>query len=87
MAHGELMMVGAYTTFVVQECFKAYLPAEWFDHYFLAAMPAAFMASALVGLVLEVDDHPLSVWTSIGNHVGDVGRESGVHSNGARVFR
>ena len=54
MAHGELMMVGAYTTFVVQECFKAYLPAEWFGHYFLAAMPAAFMASALVGFILEV---------------------------------
>ena len=53
MAHGELMMVGAYTAFVVQECFKAYMPAEWFDHYFLAAMPAAFLAAALVGLVLE----------------------------------
>ena len=53
MAHGELMMVGAYTAFVVQECFKAYMPAEWFDHYFLAAMPAAFLTAALVGLVLE----------------------------------
>ena len=28
MAHGELMMVGAYATFVVQECFKAYMPAR-----------------------------------------------------------
>ncbi|MET0516112.1 MAG: urea ABC transporter permease subunit UrtB [Nitrospiraceae bacterium] len=53
MAHGELMMVGAYTAFVVQECFKAYMPAEWFDHYFLAAMPAAFLIAALVGLMLE----------------------------------
>lgn len=54
MAHGELMMVGAYTTFMMQACFKAYLPAEWFDQYFLAAMPASFLAAALVGLVLEM---------------------------------
>ncbi|MGE0277011.1 MAG: urea ABC transporter permease subunit UrtB [Nitrospiraceae bacterium] len=54
MAHGELMMVGAYTTFVMQACFKAYLPTEWFDQYFLAAMPAAFLTAALVGLVLEM---------------------------------
>jgi urea transport system permease protein len=54
MAHGELMMVGAYTTFVMQACFKAYLPTEWFDQYFLAAMPAAILTAALVGLVLEM---------------------------------
>lgn len=54
MAHGELMMVGAYTTFVMQSCFKAYLPADWFDHYFLAAMPASFLTAALTGLVLEM---------------------------------
>ncbi len=54
MAHGELMMVGAYTTFIMQACFKAYLPEDWFDQYFLAAMPAAFLAAAFVGLVLEL---------------------------------
>jgi urea transport system permease protein len=54
MAHGELMMVGAYTTFMMQAFFRAYLPAEWFDQYFLAAMPAAFLTAALVGLVLEM---------------------------------
>jgi urea transport system permease protein len=54
MAHGELMMVGAYTTFLMQAWFKAYLSADWFDHYFLAAMPASFLAAALAGLVLEV---------------------------------
>jgi urea transport system permease protein len=54
MAHGELMMVGAYTTFVMQACFKAYLPAEWLDHYFLAAMPASFLAAAATGLLLEM---------------------------------
>lgn len=53
MAHGELMMIGAYATFVTQECFKAYFPAGLFDYYFLAAMPIAFCVVALCGLILE----------------------------------
>ena len=52
MAHGELMMIGAYATFVVQNFFKAYLP-EAFHWYVLAAIPVAFLTSALVGAVLE----------------------------------
>jgi urea transport system permease protein len=53
MAHGELMMIGAYATFVMQECFKLYLPPTWFDSYYLAALPASFLAAALFGLILE----------------------------------
>ena len=52
MAHGELMMIGAYATFVVQNLFKAYLPGA-FDWYLLCAVPVAFLVSALVGMVLE----------------------------------
>jgi urea transport system permease protein len=52
MAHGELMMIGAYTTYVIQNLFRAYLPGL-FDAYVLAAIPAAFLVSALVGAVLE----------------------------------
>jgi urea transport system permease protein len=52
MAHGELMMIGAYTTYVVQNLFRSYLPGL-FDSYVLAAIPAAFLVSALVGAVLE----------------------------------
>src|SRR5687767_10962279 len=52
MAHGELIMIGAYTTYVVQNLFKAYLPAG-FDWYLLAAVPASFMVAALVGMALE----------------------------------
>ncbi len=52
MAHGELMMIGAYTTFVVQNLFRAYLPGA-FDWYVLVAIPAAFLVAALVGAVLE----------------------------------
>ena len=53
MAHGELMMVGAYATFVTQEWFRAYLPTGFFDYYFLASMPLSFLVAALFGLLLE----------------------------------
>ncbi|MFO1429962.1 MAG: urea ABC transporter permease subunit UrtB [Candidatus Competibacteraceae bacterium] len=52
MAHGEMLMLGAYVTYVVQNLFRAYLPG-WFDWYPLAALPAAFLVSALVGMALE----------------------------------
>jgi len=52
MAHGELMMIGAYTTYVVQNLFRTYLPGA-FDAYVLAAIPAAFIVSAAIGAVLE----------------------------------
>lgn len=52
MAHGELMMIGAYATYVVQGLFQKYLPGA-FDWYLVAAVPLAFGASALVGAVLE----------------------------------
>ena len=52
MAHGELMMIGAYATYVVQGLFQKYLPGA-FDWYLLAALPVAFAASALMGALLE----------------------------------
>jgi urea transport system permease protein len=53
MAHGELMMVGAYATFVTQQCFIAWFPASSFDWYYPVALPVAFLASAGLGLLLE----------------------------------
>jgi urea transport system permease protein len=52
MAHGELLMVGAYATFVVQGMFRNHFP-EYLDFYVLAAIPAAFLAAALVGIAME----------------------------------
>jgi urea transport system permease protein len=52
MAHGELMMIGAYATYVVQGLFQKYLPGA-FDWYLVAALPVAFGASALMGALLE----------------------------------
>jgi urea transport system permease protein len=52
MAHGELMMIGAYATWLVQNAFKAWLP-EAFDWYIVAAIPVSFGAAALVGAAME----------------------------------
>jgi len=52
MAHGELMMIGAYATFAVQNVFRTYFPGA-FDWYIVLAVPASFLASALVGAILE----------------------------------
>jgi len=52
MAHGELVMIGAYTTFVVQELFRAYMPNA-FDYSLFAAIPAAFIVAGLFGIAIE----------------------------------
>ncbi|MBM5826476.1 MAG: urea ABC transporter permease subunit UrtB [Cyanobacteria bacterium M_surface_7_m2_040] len=53
MAHGELMMLGAYTTFVVQNLFKDGPLEALFPIYILIAIPVAFVVSGVVGLLLE----------------------------------
>ena len=52
MAHGELMMIGAYVTYEVQMYF-GHTPDTPIDSYYFAALPLAFLVSALVGLVME----------------------------------
>lgn len=52
MAHGELLMVGAYSTYVTQQCFNRFLP-RMEDYYLIAAVPVAFILSAAVGLLIE----------------------------------
>ncbi len=52
MAHGEMIMLGAYTTFVVQQAFRDYLPAQ-IEYALLAALPAAFVVSGLMGVLIE----------------------------------
>ena len=52
MAHGELMMIGAYATYLVQNLFREFLPGL-FDWYIVLAIPASFAVAALVGAVLE----------------------------------
>ncbi|MBI3246603.1 MAG: urea ABC transporter permease subunit UrtB [Deltaproteobacteria bacterium] len=52
MAHGEMLMLGAYATYVMQRLFQAYVPAA-FDWYLLASIPAAFGVCAVMGMILE----------------------------------
>jgi urea transport system permease protein len=53
MAHGEMIMLGAYATYVVQELFQAFLPPAWLDAYLVVSLPTAFIVTALVGIALE----------------------------------
>ena len=52
MAHGEMLMLGAYATYALQTWFRAYLPDLSIGTWSWA-LPAAFLVSALVGVVLE----------------------------------
>lgn len=52
MAHGEMVMLGAYTTFMVQEVFRASFP-HLFDYSLFVAIPAAFLVAGGVGMAIE----------------------------------
>ena len=52
MAHGELLMVGAYSAYAMQSLFRAWFP-DYIDWYLPAAVPAAFFVAALVGVIME----------------------------------
>ncbi len=87
MAHGEFMMLGAFTAYVVCEFFKRYLPPEAFNYYFVCAVPAAFMLTACAGWLCE--------WALIrhlyrspsGDIVGNMGIESRADTVGAGILR
>ncbi|WP_425602862.1 urea ABC transporter permease subunit UrtB [Hoeflea algicola] len=52
MAHGEMVMLGAYTTFAVQEVFRTTAPGL-FDYSLLVAVPLAFLVSGTIGVIME----------------------------------
>jgi urea transport system permease protein len=52
MAHGEMVMIGAYTTFVVQEVIRTRYPAL-FDYSLLIAVPLAFLVAGAIGVAIE----------------------------------
>ncbi len=54
MAHGELMMIGAYSTYLTQQLFVKFLPASLFDWYFPVAIPVAFIIAAVFGWLIEL---------------------------------
>lgn len=52
MAHGEMLMIGSYTAYVLQELFAAYLPG-YLDYYFVLALPLSIVTAGCVGLLME----------------------------------
>lgn len=52
MAHGEMVMLGAYVTFAVQQTLRTAAP-ELFDYSLAFAVPLAFLTGALIGIVIE----------------------------------
>jgi len=52
MAHGEMVMIGAYVTFVVQELIRQHNPAL-FDFSLLIAVPLAFLVAGFIGILIE----------------------------------
>ncbi|MEW6125092.1 MAG: urea ABC transporter permease subunit UrtB [Pseudomonadota bacterium] len=52
MAHGEMVMIGAYTTYVVQEVIRTSAPFL-FGWSLAIALPLAFLVTALVGILIE----------------------------------
>ncbi|MBG1230907.1 urea ABC transporter permease subunit UrtB [Aestuariivirga litoralis] len=52
MAHGELVMVGAYTAYVTQQVVTAYIPGAA-DYALLISVPSAFIVTGLLGMAIE----------------------------------
>jgi urea transport system permease protein len=52
MAHGEMLMIGSYTAYVVQQIFATHWPGRQ-DYYFFVALPLSFVTAGLMGLLLE----------------------------------
>ncbi|PZD94863.1 urea ABC transporter permease subunit UrtB [Paenibacillus sambharensis] len=53
MAHGELIMIGAYSTYVTQNIFMDLFPESMFGWYFVLAIPVSFLIAFVIGLILE----------------------------------
>ena len=53
MAHGDMIMIGAYVTYSVQLIFVSMVPESLFDYYFILSIPIAFIVTALIGLLIE----------------------------------
>ncbi|MGL5260521.1 MAG: urea ABC transporter permease subunit UrtB [Lachnospiraceae bacterium] len=53
MAHGEFLMIGAYTTYMVQNIFSKFVPEQFQSLYYICAIPVAFGVCFFIGSLLE----------------------------------
>jgi urea transport system permease protein len=86
MAHGEMVMLGAYTTFVVQEVIRAAAPGL-FDYSLAIALPLAFLVIGRVGIADRTRHHPLPVRPAARNAARDLGPVADPAAGGALDLR
>ena len=86
MAHGEMVMLGAYTTFVVQEVIRAHNPAL-FDYSLAIAIPLAFLVAGLRRHPDRARHHPLSLRPAAGDAARHLGPVADPAAGGAHRLR
>ena len=64
MAHGELMMIGAYATFMIRNVLSS-ISLLLFESYYLAALPAAFLCRGTIRVAARSHSDPIPVWTPL----------------------
>ena len=85
MAHGEMVMIGAYTTYVVQE--SSALRPGLFDYSLLIAVPLAFLVAGAVGDRDRAAGHPLPLRPAARNAARHLGRVAHPAAGGAHGLR
>lgn len=77
MAHGEMVMIGAYAAYLTQQGLRAYAPGLT-DWSVLIALPVSFCVAFLVGVLDRTLRHPFLVRPAAGNPARHLRRQSGV---------
>jgi branched-subunit amino acid ABC-type transport system permease component len=86
MAHGEMVMIGAYTTFVVQEVIRTRYPGL-FDYSLLIAVPLAFLVAGAIGIADRAQHHPLPLRPAARDAARDLGPVADPAAGGAHDVR
>ena len=87
MAHGEMIMLGAYVAYVVQQLFRAFLPPGWIDAYLVVAVPVAFLFAGAGRRRARAQPDPLSLRPAARDAAGDLGRQPDPAAGGALDLR
>ncbi len=86
MAHGEMVMIGAYVTFVVQQTIRTSYPGL-FDYSLLIAVPSGVPRGRRDRHPDRAHHHPFPLRTPAGNSAGDLGPVAGVAAGGTHHVR
>ena len=86
MAHGEMVMVGAYVTYVVQQVMHQVAPQFYAGNLFVA-VPMAFLVAGADRHRHRAHADPLAVWPAAGDAAGHLGPVAGAAAGGALDLR